>query len=282
MKRAKEFDNILDDCLERLLDKSQTLEQCLAHYPVQAVALKPLLETALLVKKASAIYPDPEFKSRARYQFHAALREMPAKRLFLWPRWATAVTAVVILLLAGGGTVAAASNSMPDGLLYPVKLATEQVRLALTPSDIGKAELYAKLADNRVAEIASVVSSGQPEQLEKVTKQLDSDLVMIATLAEAQTSKAVTEEAARAPMLAAPSPAPAGAGQDNGGNLPANDRWAKLERTLAQHAIDYPEALRAMLDTVPESAKPALLEAITVTEVGYQKAQEAVAGGGGD
>jgi hypothetical protein len=278
MKRAKEFDNILDDCLEQLLDKSQTLEQCLARYPEQATALKPLLETALLVKETSAIYPDPEFRTRARYQFHAALREMPAKRLFLWPRWATAVAAVVILLLAGGGTVAAARNSMPDGLLYPVKLATEQVQLAFTPSDIGKAELYAKLADRRVAEIASVASSGQPEQLEKATRQLDNELAMIATLAEAQISKASAEEPARAPMLAAP-PAPAGGGQENVSNLPAGDRWAELKMTLAQHAVDYPEALRAMLDTVPESARAALLEAITVTETGYQQAEEAVGGG---
>ena len=73
MKRNQEFSDILDECLERLLVKGETLEQCLANHPEQAVELRPLLETALAAKQASAIEPSPEFKARARYQFHSAL-----------------------------------------------------------------------------------------------------------------------------------------------------------------------------------------------------------------
>ncbi|GAH90833.1 unnamed protein product, partial [marine sediment metagenome] len=104
-------------------------EQCLQSYPEQAAELKPLLQTALVVKKASAIQPRAEFKAKARYQFRSALQEVASRGsrpFFGWlPRWATVVTIVLVLLLAGGGTVAAASNSMPDSPLYPVKLATE-------------------------------------------------------------------------------------------------------------------------------------------------------------
>ena len=55
MSSGREFENIVNECLERLLVKGETLEQCLARYPEQAVALKPLLETALSTKRASAI-----------------------------------------------------------------------------------------------------------------------------------------------------------------------------------------------------------------------------------
>ena len=65
MKR-KEFDNILSDCLERLLEGGETLEQCLARYPEQAAALRPLLETSLVARQASAVSPRPEFRTRAR------------------------------------------------------------------------------------------------------------------------------------------------------------------------------------------------------------------------
>jgi len=118
MKKRKEFNNILDECLERVLTEGEAIEQCLASYPELAAELEPLLQTALATRNASAVSPHPEFRDRARYQFRAALQEMEVKRsrrFFSWqPRWATAVIVVLVLLLAGGGTVTAAGNSMPD------------------------------------------------------------------------------------------------------------------------------------------------------------------------
>ena len=90
------------------------------------------------------------------------------------------------MLLSGGSTVAVASNSMPDEPLYPLKLATEQVRLTLTLSDIGKADLHATLADRRVAEIASIAGRAEPEKLDIATDQLNTHLKMVASLAKAK------------------------------------------------------------------------------------------------
>ena len=196
MKKSKEFDHILDKCLERVLTKSETIEQCLASYPEYASELEPLLKTALLVRNASAIKPRPEFRERARYQLRSALQEMEQKRerrffFFGWqPQWATAVIAVLVLLLAGGGTVAAAGNSMPDEPLYPVKMATERVRLTLTPSALGKAELYIKLVDKRVEEIIKMADKGKPEQVEQAAQRLNTYLVMAANLAAPQEGEA--------------------------------------------------------------------------------------------
>lgn len=92
MNNSNELYNILNDCLERLLTiheeveqclriMSEAVEQCLANYPEQAAHLKPLLETALGIKRAlSAIQPRPEFRARARHQFHAALQGETARR----------------------------------------------------------------------------------------------------------------------------------------------------------------------------------------------------------
>jgi hypothetical protein len=120
------------------------------------------------------------------------------------PRWATAVIAVLIFVLVSGSTVAAAGGSMPDGPLYPVKLATEKVRLALTPSALGKAELYAKLADKRVTEIIKMADKGKLEQVERATERLNSQLMAMATLVsperggEVLTLTAPPEEAQKA------------------------------------------------------------------------------------
>jgi len=283
MKKGNEFDNILNECLERLLVKGETIEQCLQSYPEQAAELKPLLETALVAREASAIQPRAEFKARARYQFRSALQEIVSRgrRSFLgwFPRWATVMTIVLVLLLAGGGTVAAAGNSMPDSPLYPVKLATEQVRLTLTPSQIGKARLCAELADRRVAEIIYMANKGDAQQVELITQRLDERLAMLAVLALAQ-------KAGEAPRVLAPPPAeealppapapPPGEAWGGGDVSPQAGNRAQLRNTVAYYAADHPAALRAVLDKVPESTKPALRRAIVISVAGYQRALEAL------
>ena len=219
MKKRKEFDNILDECLERILTKGETVEQCLASYPEQAAELEPLLQTALSTKETLAIKPRPEFRERDRYQLRAALQEMEEKRqrrfaFFSWqPRWATVVVMVLIILLASSGTVAAAGNSMPDEPLYPVKLATERVRLALTPSALGKAELYARLADKRVTEIIKMADKGKLEQVERTAQRLNTQLVAMASLVSPGEEEvavlttpppAETQEAATPPVIEEP------------------------------------------------------------------------------
>ena len=275
IKNNREFSDILDECLERLFSKGETLEQCLASYPGQATELRPLLETALAAKQASAIEPRSEFKARARYEFRSALQGMEAKRglsfLEWWPRWATVVAIVLVLLLAGGGTVTAASGSMPNGFLYPVKIASEQVRLTLTPSKLGKAELYANLADKRVSEIVYVASKGNMEQVELTTQRLNNTLTRIATLISTQKERGEGElMLAPAPAMAPDESAEAGKSVDIQGN-----GRSELRQILANYAVSHPARLRAALEEAPESIKPALRQAIDISVAGYDEAIKA-------
>ena len=267
MEETKEFNNILDECLEQLLVRGETVEQCLASYPEQADELEPLLQTALATKKALAIQPRPEFRARARYQFGSALREVKPKRRFFslgWqPRWAMALSVVFITLLAGGGTVAAAGGSMPDSPLYPVKLATEQVWLTLTPSNMGRAELHAKLADRRVAEIIYMADKGDAQQVEVIAQRLDNHLVMVATL--------VLAEGEGEGALLVPAAVEIGKDVYAGGN-----NRARLRLTLDCNAVNQQAKLQDALEIAPESVKPALRRAIAVSETGYEKALDAL------
>jgi hypothetical protein len=265
MKRDKEFNNILNECLERLLE-GETIEQCLGRYPGQANGLKPLLKTALAARRVSAIQPRADFKARARYQFRSALKEAATKKrpFFSWfPRWATVATIALVLLLAGSGTVAAAGSSMPDSPLYPVKLATEEVRLALTPSPLGKTSFCAELADRRVAEIIYLAERGNAQQLKLITQRLDERLVMLTTLIS-------TGEEGKAPMLMAPAPEEAGKW---GGYARADEQ---LRTTLEYNAANNTAALNAALEKAPEAVKPALRHAIDVSAADYEKALEAL------
>ncbi len=269
--KNSEFENILEECLERLV-KGETLEQCLQRYPEQAAQLEPLLQTAQAVRRASAILPRSEFKARARYEFRSALQAIATRRrlpLFgLRPRWAMALMIIAILLVAGGGTAAAASNSMPDSPLYPVKLATEQVRLTLTPSDMGKARLCAMLADRRVAEIICMANKGDARRVELITQRLDKRLTMLAILVSAQK--------AGAPRVLAPTPAPSEEAWTEEDVDAQGKGRAELRIIVVDCACNHPAALRAALGKAPESAKPALRRAIYISVVGYERALAAL------
>lgn len=318
MSTTREFDNILNECLERILVRGDTIEQCLGSYPEQATELRSLLETALTTKQATAITPRLEFRERARYQFQAALREAEQKRaprsFFSWqPRWATVVaTALAVFLLGGGGTVAAASNSLPDEPLYPVKLASEQVRLALTPSPIGKADLYLKLTDERVAEITAMAERGRTKHVEEATERLNEHLVAVVALTAPQgampvgimmapsTQMATSQEALAEPPLAAPpaseitmpearqapvkgmvvpaaTPAPLRLGNASDNRTSSKeftrlDKEARVKIIIARRAAENAEALHKALEHAPESCKPALRRAIALSEEGYRQA----------
>ncbi|MBA7701411.1 hypothetical protein ES703_110147 [subsurface metagenome] len=282
MKKDKEFNNIFDECLERIVVDGETLEQCLKRYPEQAAELKPLLETVLAVKEASAVEPRPEFKARARYRFRSALQEKAAPKrrpFFGWvPRWATALAIVLVVLMAGGGTVAAASNSMPDSILYPVKLATENVQLALTTSELGRARLCAGFADRRVVEIIYMADRGDARRVEEITGRLDDRLDMLVVLVSeleaddangAEAMLSVPDGGDMEPLLVEES-----AGQGRGHGQPQNR--AGLRVAVAGSAANNHMVLWAMLDEVPQSVREALLEAIAVLEDGYEDVLQAL------
>jgi hypothetical protein len=215
MKQNEKFNIILSDCLDRIL-KGETVEQCLNNYPEQAKELEPLLRTALVAKAASTIQPPAEFKARARYEFQSALRDIADKNTRHRPAfslrwqwhsgWAIAVVAIIVVILGGGTTIAAASNSMPDSTLYPVKLTTENVQLALTSSNLDKTELNAKFANRRADEIVYLASKGEVDQVQIASERLNTNLENMTQLAGNEIGNKSVQSTGSNPLAIGPTP----------------------------------------------------------------------------
>ena len=190
MNQKDNINETLNQCLDRLL-KGESINQILADYPDQARELEPLLRIAIAAQVFSKVQPRADFKARARYEFMSAAREFEAqpkrRSIFKWrwqPAWAISLAAVVVVALGGGATVAASNYSMPGEPLYSVKLATEQVRLAITVSDVTKTELNAEYANRRTEEIEYLATAGSSEQIQKTTVRLNSSLANMSQLAQ--------------------------------------------------------------------------------------------------
>lgn len=290
MKRNRELENIFNECLERLLAGDRTVDECLCDYPEQADELAPLLETAVIASQVRDMRPRPEFRDRARYEFQAALREPVHGRRFFalhWPRWANAVAVALAVVITCGGTAAAAEYSMPDGNLYPVKLATEQVRLAFTFSDTGKATLYAELTDRRITEMEIMVTENKAEYLYETAERLDDNLEAVVALAGGSTEDQdngvflmmePASEATRAPEAAPAAGSPDVKTQETE-DAAVDEDPAGLDTIIANYARLHLDRLRDLLETAPESARPALEKALAIAEVRYQQALQAIEAG---
>ena len=80
----------------------------------------------------------------------------------------TSMLLVMAILFGGtGATVYAAQDSQPDGLLYPVKTLSEDVRLSLSTDASAKLDLVLDFANRRIDEMAQMKMMGKaiPEEV---------------------------------------------------------------------------------------------------------------------
>jgi hypothetical protein len=290
----KDFENILNDCLDRLM-KGKSIKSCLASYPQYAAELKPLLKTAQETMQATAIKPRSEFRQRAAHEFQSAIHNLPVKLpakqgwSFRWQmRVVLPVAIALILLAAGSGTVVAATNAMPDSPLYSIKMATEQVQLAFTFSSEGKAELYSRFIDYRVEEIIKMVENGDLYQVNLTTERMNSQLMAMSDLglkgnyarmmageygllgaSESQTALPPSSDSGNKPGSTQPAPTTETA--------TTATTQAELTETdiFIQHLLEDMERniqiLQEQLQNAPEAFQAALQNAIDVIQAGYMQ-----------
>lgn len=89
------------------------------------------------------------------------------------PMLTTLATMITVLVLAFGGagaTVFAAQDSLPNDLLYPVKTASEEFRMAISTETQTQFQLSLEFANRRMGEIAALASDGQVIPQEVMTQ----------------------------------------------------------------------------------------------------------------
>jgi hypothetical protein len=138
------LDAVLDDALT-LLQRGEVVHDILGRHPAYSDQLRPLLETAVTVRQASAVPFARRGAIRTRLS-QAAHSHSTVPAAYVWlaqrvfkratplavMKVAQAILVALVLLAAGTiGVVAAANDSAPGDLLYPVKRASEQVWMGI-------------------------------------------------------------------------------------------------------------------------------------------------------
>ncbi len=89
------------------------------------------------------------------------------------------IIAAIVLMLGVGGTAAASESARPGDLLFPIDQAIEDVRLALATSDEAEARLKIVFAEERLAELRSLLeednSSNDDNSNEVIITQFEAE-----------------------------------------------------------------------------------------------------------
>ena len=118
-----------------------------------------------MLRHGTELEPDPRFARRLRgivLSRHVAVREgyvaAPGASMTAIGR---GVLVSSVLLAMSAGTVGAFSQgSLPDDLLYPIKLQLESLRMALAPEDL-RDDLLAMALDERASELTRAATAGR-------------------------------------------------------------------------------------------------------------------------
>lgn len=134
----------------------------------------------------------------------------------------------------------------PDSPFYFLEIISEGIGTFFTFGDLKKAERYAALASERVAEAQAVVEKGKPEAAEKALKRYEDQLGK--ALARAETAKAKGEKIER------------------------------VSEIIANATAKHLTVLEGVLEEVPEVAKSAITKALEKSKNGHITALKALAG----
>ncbi|MBI5655038.1 hypothetical protein HZC53_05310 [Candidatus Uhrbacteria bacterium] len=120
-----------------------------------------------------------EGKASFSDRFKFSVRYILPQNAIRWVTRPMMAAMSVVIVLTGGSimSVSAAEQSLPGDMLYGLKLATEQARLAMTPAKEDKLKLKTEFTGRRVEELKKVaVSDQKTEKVAQVAEILKRDL----------------------------------------------------------------------------------------------------------
>ncbi len=169
------FEDVLDNCLARVLEGRASVDKCCAASPGFAAGLRPLLETALAACRALGEDVPVAARESAEARESAGKRtagRSSARRRVLRP---LALASGAFLLLFAG-TAMAANGAGPDSMLYPLKQKLEEARTDFAWGNQSQARIENGHANARLDELQSMVDANKPEYIPELLGSYESSI----------------------------------------------------------------------------------------------------------
>jgi predicted transcriptional regulator len=257
------FEDILVQCIEDIKAGRSSIEDCLDRYSSMREQLEPLLKIALEIREPPDIKPSAAFKVKTRVWLMDQIHGGQAAARWPWSRYdgrirpmpyikrfgtsmAGVILAVVLAVSGlGVGAAYASQSSLPGDTLYPLKLATEQAGMILSPDGPARAERALSFANKRMREMEALTQKGRSQDLELAVEQYGYALNMTLAMIEQTADRGLATE--------------------------------NITALVAEATVRHLMVLDELWDMVPEEAKAAIAQARNVSETGRENALMALA-----
>ncbi len=158
------------DQLDRLIDEVARGSRELRS--VKDERLREAIRLALRIQRQTTDAPDAYTRLRMRARVLGNLKPRgPSLADHAWtalellarpaPLIARGIALAAVLAALGLGATVASADTLPDDLLYPVKVASEGVRLALAGTPEDRAEVELSIAEHRLGEAERLAANGR-------------------------------------------------------------------------------------------------------------------------
>lgn len=132
----KNFDEVLEQSLDKITSGESTMEECLARNPIHSAELEPLLVTAERLKRGRDVAPSPFFAARLRSELMQKTQTPPQRAFPVLFQRMTFNVAMLLLIFVLTST-AFAQVALPGETLYGLKLASETAWRVVTTDPVG-------------------------------------------------------------------------------------------------------------------------------------------------
>jgi hypothetical protein len=214
------LEQLLERCLQELT-RTGDVEVSLRYHPEYAGELRPLLEMAQATRRYYEAVPEaPGGLVAGREQLLAVAAQQRAMggwatsaartatgrpagrktRLMFGARLIAVLLVVVGTAALGGGVIWAAGDSVPGDLLHPVKLATEDVRLAFTSAPADQIDLALQFVEERTEEMQTLAAAGRQvpgEIVARMERHIECALTQAAWASDEEVTDLLTRIAER-------------------------------------------------------------------------------------
>lgn len=161
-RRHEQLDRLIDEVARGTRELSSIRDE----------SQREAVRIALRLHKESMQEPDPYTRIRMRARVLGTLRPRRAGlRDHAWtaleliarpaPYLMRGIAIASVLVCLGMGAIVASADTLPDDLLFPVKLGTETMRLGLAESAAERAVIELSIAEHRLQEAERLAASGR-------------------------------------------------------------------------------------------------------------------------
>jgi hypothetical protein len=151
--RKTEFQQILEECLTKLVDGTSTVEESLARYPEHANELRPLLRTVYFLNFRREEKPAPVYETPVRANITRFLKPRPSRSWNPTLFWRTAVVFAVLAIAVLVTGTASAQSALPGDTFYGWKRLSEEVWRAFSTDRVAT---EIAISNRRISELIAV------------------------------------------------------------------------------------------------------------------------------